>query len=144
VPDAPVLPSAEELAALPHEELAARLADAYRLISELSARVERLERDSSTSSRPSSSDSPYKKKPARDRSLREKGKRAPGRQPGEPGPRLVETGLIGTTGTSTQVLYDQITLSFEGHKSLVATSTARTCHSLSTTVRNAYSGCGSG
>jgi hypothetical protein len=93
VPDVPVLPSAEELAALPHEELAARLADAYRLISELSARVERLERDSSTSSRPSrpsssrpsSSDSPYKKKPARDRSLREKGKRGPGKQSGEPG-----------------------------------------------------------
>jgi transposase len=89
VPDAPAPPSAEELAALPHEELAARLADAYRLISELSARVERLEkrleRDSSTSSRPPSSDSPYKKKPARDRSLREKGKRAPGKQPGEPG-----------------------------------------------------------
>lgn len=33
--------------------------------------------------------------------------------------RLVETGLIGTTGTSTQVLYDQVMLSFEGHKSLV-------------------------
>jgi hypothetical protein len=33
--------------------------------------------------------------------------------------RLVETGLIGTTGTSTRVLYDQIMLSFEGHKSLV-------------------------
>jgi transposase len=75
VPDVPALPSAEELAALPHEELAARLADAYRLISELSARVERLEkrleRDSATSSRPPSSDSRYKKKPARDRSLRE-------------------------------------------------------------------------
>ena len=88
MPDVPGLPSAEELAALPHEELAARLAEAYRLISELSARVERLEkqvaRDSSTSSRPPSSDSPYKKKP-RDRSLREKGKRAPGKQPGEPG-----------------------------------------------------------
>jgi transposase len=85
----PALPTAEELAALPHEELAARLADAYRLISELSARVERLERqaakDSGTSSRPPSSDSPYKKKPPRDRSLREKGKRAPGKQPGEPG-----------------------------------------------------------
>ena len=88
MPDVPGLPSAEELAALPHEELAARLAEAYRLISELSARVERLEkqvaRDSSTSSRPPSSDSPYRKKP-RDRSLREKGKRAPGKQPGEPG-----------------------------------------------------------
>jgi len=29
---------------LPHEELAARLAEAYRLIGELSARVERLEK----------------------------------------------------------------------------------------------------
>jgi len=89
VPADPALPTAEELAALPHEELAARLADAYRLISELSARVERLERqaakDSGTSSKPPSSDSPYKKKPPRDRSLREKGKRAPGKQAGEPG-----------------------------------------------------------
>jgi transposase len=91
VPDVPGLPSAEELATLPHDVLAARLAEAYRLISELSARVERLEkrlaRDSATSSRPPSSDSPYgkgKKKP-RDRSLRERGKRAPGKQPGEPG-----------------------------------------------------------
>jgi len=89
VPADPALPTAEELAALPHEELAARLADAYRLISELSARVERLERqaarDSGTSSKPPSSDSPFRKKPPRDRSLREKGKRAPGKQPGEPG-----------------------------------------------------------
>ncbi len=93
--DVPGLPSAEELAALPHEELAARLAEAYRLISELSARVERLDkrlaRDSASSSKPPSSDDPYKKKP-RDRSLREKGKRAPGKQPGEPGStmRLVD------------------------------------------------------
>lgn len=58
------------------------------MISELTARVELLERragrDSSTSSRPPSSDSPYKKQP-RDRSLRERGKRRPGKQPGEPG-----------------------------------------------------------
>ena len=80
MPDVPGLPSAEELAALPHEELTARLAEAYRLIAGLSARVERLEkrlaRDSSTSSRPPSSDSPYEKdrKKPRDRSLREKGK----------------------------------------------------------------------
>jgi hypothetical protein len=40
----PGLPSAEELAALPHEELAARLAEAYRLISEMRERLERLER----------------------------------------------------------------------------------------------------
>ncbi len=44
MPADPALPAAEELAALPYEELAARLADAYRLISELSARVGRLER----------------------------------------------------------------------------------------------------
>jgi transposase len=51
----------------------------------LSERVADLERrlgkDSSTSSRPPSSDSPYKKKP-RDRSLRERGGRSRGKQPG--------------------------------------------------------------
>ena len=89
------MPSAEELSALPAAELAVRLAEAYRLIGELtaqierlSARVEQLERqarkDSSTSSRPPSSDSPYKKKGG-DRSLRERGKRRPGKQPGDPG-----------------------------------------------------------
>ncbi len=72
-----------------------RLAEAYRLIAgqaaqieRLSARVEQLERqarrDSSTSSCPPSSDSPYKKKGG-DRSLRERGKRRPGKQPGDPG-----------------------------------------------------------
>ena len=91
----PGVPSAEELSALPAAELATRLAEAYRLIAELtaqagrlSARVEDLERqarrDSSTSSQPPSSDSPYEKKGA-DRSLRERGKRRPGKQPGEPG-----------------------------------------------------------
>jgi transposase len=95
VPDAPGVPSAEELSALPHAELAALLAEAYRVIGQLRTRVEELERqarrDSSTSSRPPSSDSPYKKKP-RDRSLRERGKRRPGKQPGEPGTtmRLVD------------------------------------------------------
>jgi transposase len=96
------VPSAEELSAVPAAELAVRLAEAYRLIAELtaqagrlatqaerlSARVEELERqarkDSSTSSRPPSSDSPYRKKGG-DRSLRERGKRRPGKQPGEPG-----------------------------------------------------------
>jgi transposase len=82
------VPSADELSSLPHAELAARLAEAYRLIAELTARVEQLERqarkDSGTSSKPPSSDSPYKKK-AGDRSLRERGKRRPGKQPGEPG-----------------------------------------------------------
>jgi transposase len=109
VPDAPGVPSAEELAVLPHEELVVRLSGAYRMIAELTvqtaelaarvgavladngrlaARVEALERragkDSSASSRPPSSDGPYGKKP-RDRSLRDKGKRAPGKQPGQPG-----------------------------------------------------------
>jgi transposase len=88
VPDAPGMPSAEELSGLPHAELAQRLAEAYRLIGRLQARVEELERqvwrDSSTSSKPPSSDSPYKKQ-NRDRSLRERGKRRPGKQPGEPG-----------------------------------------------------------
>jgi transposase len=78
VTDAPGMPSAEELSALPHAELAVRLAEAYQLIGRLQARVEELERqvrqDSSTSSRPPSSDGPYRKKP-RDRSLRERGKR---------------------------------------------------------------------
>lgn len=98
----PGVPSAEELSVLPAGELAVRLAEAYRLIAELteragllaaqverlSARVGELERqarkDSSTSSRPPSSDNPYKRKGA-DRSLRERGKRRPGKQPGGPG-----------------------------------------------------------
>ena len=88
MPDEPGLPTAEELAALPHAVLAERLAEAYRLIAQLTARVDALERragrDSFTSSRPPSSDSPFRKKP-KDRSLREKGKRPPGKQPGEPG-----------------------------------------------------------
>ena len=65
------------------------------MIGELTAQVERLpgqvedlqhqaRRDSSTSSRPPSSDSPYKKK-SKDRSQRERGRRRPGKQPGEPG-----------------------------------------------------------
>jgi len=86
---------------LPAGELAVRLAEAYRVIGELTAQVGRLSaevedlrrragRDSSTSSRPPSSDSPYKK--GKDRSLRERGKRRPGKQPGEPGTtmRLVD------------------------------------------------------
>jgi transposase len=116
VPDEPGLPSAEELAVLPHGVLAERLAEAYRLIAQmtaqvremaarvedavaengrLAARVEALERragkDSSTSSKPPSPDSPFRKKP-QDRSLREKGRRPPGKQPGEPGTtmRLVD------------------------------------------------------
>ena len=44
MPDVPGVPSAEELAALPHAELAVRLAEAYRLIAQLTARVDQLER----------------------------------------------------------------------------------------------------
>ena len=39
VPDEPGLPSAEELAVLPHGELAERLAEAYRVIAQLTAQV---------------------------------------------------------------------------------------------------------
>jgi hypothetical protein len=42
LPDVPGVPSAEELSALPAAELAARLAEAYRLIVEPSAQNERL------------------------------------------------------------------------------------------------------
>ena len=98
-PDMPGVPSAEELSALPAAELAARLAEAYRVIRELTAQIGRLSaevedlrrrasRDSSTSSRPPSSDSPYQKK-GRDRSLRERGKRRPGKQPGDPGTTML-------------------------------------------------------
>jgi hypothetical protein len=42
VPDVPGVPPAEELSALPAAELAARLAEAYRVIGELTARAEQL------------------------------------------------------------------------------------------------------
>lgn len=102
VPAVPGFPSAEELAGLPVAVLAGRLVEAYGLVAELTGqvellggqverltgRVEELERqagrDSSTSSRSPSSDGPYKKKGA-DRSLRERGKRRPGKQPGDRG-----------------------------------------------------------
>jgi transposase len=109
VPDESGLPSAEELAVLPHGVLAERLAGAYQVIAQLTAQVRELSaqvtvlqaqvedlqrrvgRDSSTSSKPPSSDSPFRKK-SQDRSLRERGKRPPGKQPGEPGTtmRLVD------------------------------------------------------
>ncbi|MGH3231365.1 MAG: IS66 family transposase [Streptosporangiaceae bacterium] len=104
MPGVPEVPSVDELAAMPPGELAARLAEACRLIGELTAangqlaaRVEHLEhlagKDSATSSKPPSSDSPYKKKVrGRDRSLRERGKRPPGKQPGEPGTTMYLTG----------------------------------------------------
>ena len=59
------------------------------LIEKLTARVAELERrlraDSSNSSRPPSSDSPYTKKVAKTRSSRGRSGRKPGKQPGDPG-----------------------------------------------------------
>ena len=59
------------------------------LIEKLTARVAELERrlgaDSSNSSRPPSSDSPYTKKIAKTRSSRQRSGRKPGKQPGDPG-----------------------------------------------------------
>ena len=73
-------------AAADRDELAAaQLAVRDAQIEALAARIEELERllakDSSTSSKPPSSDNPYKKKP-RDRSLRGRSGRKPGKQPG--------------------------------------------------------------
>src|SRR5487761_1514678 len=73
-------------AARDRDELtAAQLAARDAQVAALAAQVEELRRllgkDSSTSSKPPSSDSPYKKKP-RDRSLRGRSGRRPGKQPG--------------------------------------------------------------
>src|SRR5713226_6744769 len=74
-----------EAAAARDELAAAQLAARDAQLAVLAARVAELERrlgkDSSTSSRPPSSDSPYQKKP-RDRSLRQRSGRRPGKQPG--------------------------------------------------------------
>ena len=74
-----------EAAAARDELAAAQLAARDAQIAALAAQVEELRRrqdkDSSTSSKPPSSDSPYTKKP-RDRSLRGRSGRRPGKQPG--------------------------------------------------------------
>jgi transposase len=68
----------DELAAA---QLAARDAQIAALAAQVDDLRRRLDKDSSTSSKPPSSDSPYKKKP-RDRSLRGTSGRRPGKQPG--------------------------------------------------------------
>src|SRR5487761_281354 len=84
----------DELAAA---ELAARDAQ----VAALAAQVEELRRllgkDSSTSSKPPSSDSPYQKKP-RDRSLRGRSGRRPGKQPGAQSSTLKQSPDPGETG----------------------------------------------
>ena len=71
------LAAREELAAA---ELAARDAQIAALAAQVEQLRHRLGKDSSTSSRPPSSDGPYRK--PRDRSLRKKTGRRPGKQPG--------------------------------------------------------------
>jgi len=100
------VPSAEELSAVPAAELAVRLAAAYRLtagltaqagrlsaqVERLPARVEELERqarkDSSSHRVPLPPIARNRKKDS-DRSLRERGKRRPGKQPGGPGMTMI-------------------------------------------------------
>lgn len=86
-------------AELHQAELAARDAQIARLRSQVAVlgdRVAQLERqagrDSSNSSNPPSSDSPYTKRPRKpkDRSLRGRSGRKPGKQPGEPGVTLAQ------------------------------------------------------
>src|SRR6266581_192395 len=100
VPDAPPVPPSDSgwlrarVAEL--EAVNARLRQAAADRDELAAaQVEELRRklgkDSSTSSKPSSSDSPYKKKP-KDRSLRGRSGRKPGKQPGAQSSTLSQSG----------------------------------------------------
>ena len=91
----------ESQAGLHAAQLAVRdaaLAERDSQVAELADRVSQLERrvgrDSSNSSKPPSSDSPYTKerKQPRDRSLRKKTGRKPGKQPGAPGSTLERVG----------------------------------------------------
>ncbi len=78
----------------------AQLQAAQAQLAVLAARVGELERrlgkDSSTSSKPPSSDSPYKKK-SRDRSLRGRSGRSPGKQPGAQSSTLKQSADPGET-----------------------------------------------
>ena len=81
-------PTYQELVELVASQVLVIAAQA-ELIEKLTARVAELERrlgaDSSNSSRPPSSDSPFTKKPAKARSSRQVTGRKPGKQPGDPG-----------------------------------------------------------
>ena len=113
MPGTPHPPASEELAWLRArvaelEAVNARLREAARARDELAAaqlaalaaQVEelrrRLDKDSSTSSKPPSSDSPYTKKP-KDRSLRGRSGRKPGKQPGAPSSTLKQSPDPGQT-----------------------------------------------
>jgi transposase len=95
-----VVVALREAAAARDELAAAQLAVAQAQVAALAARVEQLERrlgkDSSTSSKPPSSDSPYQKK-SRDRSLRRRSGRKPGKQPGAPSSTLKQSDDPGET-----------------------------------------------
>ncbi|MGH3188040.1 MAG: DUF6444 domain-containing protein [Streptosporangiaceae bacterium] len=69
----------DELAAA---QLAAKRARAGALEAQVAELLRKRGKDSSTSSRPPSSDNPYKDKKKRDKSLRGKSGRGPGKQPG--------------------------------------------------------------
>ncbi|MCX4749217.1 IS66 family transposase [Kitasatospora sp. NBC_01287] len=77
------------LEALARDELVAALVMALGRIEELTARVaelqDRLNRDSSNSSQPPSSDGPYRKPPPKASAMRRKSGRKPGKQHGDPG-----------------------------------------------------------
>jgi transposase len=116
VPDAPDVPSPEQVEWLraqvtelesANEVMAAQLAArdaqleaAQARLAVLGQQIEDLRRqmgkDSSTSSRPPSSDSPYGKQP-RDRSLRGRSGRKPGKQPGAQSSTLRQSGHPGDT-----------------------------------------------
>ena len=89
-----------EAAAARDELAAAQLAARDAQIAALAAQVEelrrRLDKDSSTSLKPPSSDSPYQKKP-RDRSLRGRSGRRPGKQPGAQSSTLKQSPHPGDT-----------------------------------------------
>ena len=115
MPDAQHVPPSDQLAWLrarvaeleaANEVLAAQLAardaqlEAAQALAVLAEQIEELRRqlgkDSSTSSKPPCSDNPYKKKP-RDRSLRGRSGRKPGKQPGAKSSTLRQSGHPGHT-----------------------------------------------